>query len=57
MNGDHTCIHDAILIVFLMKHTLHGVIGCTLKVQQQEEGEYLLVSQGHFILTLTLGAD
>lgn len=46
VNHDNVCTNNTSPVVFLLEHTLSGVIDQRLEAQQYKEEEYFLVSQG-----------
>ena len=49
VSRDDACISDTIPLVFLLEHTLHGIIDRPLEAEQQEEEEGFLSSQCRFL--------
>ncbi|XP_077321726.1 zinc finger BED domain-containing protein 6-like isoform X1 [Lithobates pipiens] len=46
VSRDNACISDTIPVVFLLEHTLHGIMDRALEAEQREEEEDFLSSQG-----------
>ena len=46
VSSDSACIRDTVPLVYLLEHTLRGIMDRALEAEQREEKEDFLTSQG-----------